>query len=326
MEVMEGGIDKINLITKRDLERKLGVQKRKEDKDSLVADNERLGYFNETFANKHAHIENLLEQSTRLEKNLLPDHFNGISKEILLLQKYVANSNIFLRTYDIKKCHESIQELTNKSKDLEEELLPKKKFGFKNKTKAKPQEKKSDDKDEVDFQHKTSFITKQLCGFTNRTGETLVMNEDDIYKNDVSAEHLDNCKVIIFGCPSTLHLSHLKNCFIFTGPVSTSIFAENCVDCTLVIACQQLRLHASKNINIYLHVTSRAIMEDCHNIQLAPYNLNYDNSDKHFAESGLDKHTNNWKCVDDFNWLNIEKHSPNWSLLDEKEIIDKWNV
>jgi hypothetical protein len=67
-------------------------------------------------------------------------------------------------------------------------------------------------------------------------------------------------------------------------------------------------------------------MEDCHNIQLAPYNLNYDNSDKHFAESGLDKHTNNWKCVDDFNWLNIEKHSPNWSLLDEKEIIDKWNV
>jgi hypothetical protein len=86
---------------------------------------------------------------------------------------------------------------------------------LKTKLKQNHKKKKSDDKDEVDFQHKTSFITKQLCGFTNRTGETLVMNEDDIYKNDVSAEHLDNCKVIIFGCPSTLHLSHLKKLFLF---------------------------------------------------------------------------------------------------------------
>ncbi|KAJ3658727.1 hypothetical protein Zmor_010451 [Zophobas morio] len=323
MEIMEGGIDKINLITKRDVERKLELQKRKEDKSNLAADNEKLGYFEKTFANKRTHIENLLMHSNTIEKHVLPDHFNDISKEILLLQKYVANSNIFLRSYDIKKCQESIQELTNKLKELEDELLPKKKFGFKNRTKPKVNNKKLE-RDEVDFHGKVTVVAKQTCGFSNRVGEILEIGGDEIFKKDVTVENLENCKVKILGCPSTLHLSYLKNCYIFAGPVSTSIFAENCTDCTLVIACQQLRLHASKNVNIYLHVTSRAIMEDCHSIFLAPYNLKYDGLDNDFKKSGLDKHCNNWKCVDDFNWLNVDKPSPNWSLLDEKNIVDYW--
>ncbi|RZC40374.1 TBCC domain containing protein [Asbolus verrucosus] len=326
MEVMEGGIDKISLITKRDVERKLGLQKRKEDRNNLSADNEKLGFFEETFTNKRLDIENLLERSNHLEKTMLPDHFNTISKEILLLQKYVASSNIFLRSYDIKKCQESLQELTVKSKELEDELLPKRKFGFKNKTKPNPQKKKQpNSKDEVDFHSKSAVTTKYLCGFTNKTGETLVMSGNDIYKKDVTAENLNNCKIKFLGCPSTLHLNHLKDCYVFSGPVSTSIFADNCSNCTLVIACQQLRLHSSKNVNIYLHVTSRAIMEDCHDIFLAPYNLKYDNLDKDFQESGLDRSTNNWKCIDDFNWLNIEKPSPNWSLLKGKDVVDVWD-
>lgn len=323
MQVMEGGINKISLIAQRDIERKLGLQKRKENKNSLTAENEKLAYFNEIFTNKRVHIEDLLTQSNNLDKAVLPEHFDTISKEILLLQKYVANSNIFLRSYDIKKCHESLQELTNKLKELEEKLLPKKKFGFKNKQNPRPLEKKQE-RDEVDFKSKTPILT-QLCGFSNKTGETLTMKGDDIFKRDISAENLDNCTIRFIGSPSTLHLSHLKNCYVFTGPVSTSIFAENCTNCTLVIACQQLRLHASKNIKIYLHVTSRAIMEDCHEIFLAPYNFHYDNIESDFTKSGLDININNWKSVDDFNWLYVERQSPNWSLLAESEIVKKWD-
>ncbi|XP_044254512.1 tubulin-specific chaperone C [Tribolium madens] len=323
MQVMEGSIDKISLIAQRDYERKLGLQKQKETKDSLSAGNEKLAFFNETFTNKRQHIENSLTQSSNLDKTALPQHFDTISKEILLLQKYVANSNIFLRSYDIKKCHESLQELTNKLKELEDTLLPKKKFGFKNKPNPKPPQQKPE-KDEVDFQTKT--ITKELCGFFNKTGETLIMKGDEIFKKDVTVEKLENCVVKFPGSPSTLHLNQMKNCHVFTGPVSTSIFAENCTNCTLVIACQQLRLHASCNVNIYLHVTSRAIMEDCHDIFLAPYNWNYDNIESDFKESGFDKNTNNWKCVDDFNWLYVERQSPNWSLMNEEKRVKNWNL
>ncbi|EFA02681.1 tubulin-specific chaperone C [Tribolium castaneum] len=321
MQVMEGSVDKISLIAQRDYDRKLGLQKQKETKESQSADTEKLAYFNETFSNKRQQIENFLTQSSDLDKAALPQHFDTISKEILLLQKYVANSNIFLRSYDIKKCHESLQELTNKLKQLEENLLPKKKFGFKNKQNVKPVETKKE-KDEVDF-HKVAIVAKE-CGFANKTGETLTM-KNEIFKKDITVEKLENCTVKLFGSPSTLHLNQLKNCRVFTGPVSTSIFAENCTNCTLVIACQQLRLHSSSDVDIYLHVTSRAIMEDCHDIFLAPYNWDYDNLESDFKNSGLDRNTNNWKCVDDFNWLNVERQSPNWSLLDEGKLVKNWD-
>lgn len=323
MQIMEGSVDKISFLTKRELGRKLDLQKRKNEKTSLGADHEKLGYFEETFTERKIFIENLIEQAKVMEKTQLPDQFNQISKEILLLQKYVAASNIFLRTYDIKKCQEGLQELTNKAKELENELLPKKKFGFKSKPNVKPKVNKTPD--EIDCCSSKTFTTKEFFGLTNRKNETLIMVQEEIYKKDVSAENLENCIVKLFGSPSTLHLSGLKDCHVFTGPVSTSIFAENCQNCTFVIACQQLRLHASQNINIYLYVTSRAIMEDCNEIKLAPYNWSYEKIEQDFENSGLNQSVNNWQCVDDFNWLNVEKHSPNWSVLSEKDIIKHWD-
>lgn len=322
----ESTIDKINLITQRNLERKLGLQKRKEDKDNSTADNEKLDYFEKSFMSRSSLINDLLVKSTQVDKIDLPNHFNEISKEILLLQKYVAASNIFLRSYDIKKCQKSLQDLTNKAKDLEEELIPKKRFGFKNKNKFKSNDKLIESRDVVDFSTKILIAPKQLCGFANRLNEKLMMKGDEIDKRDITAENMSNCRIMFLGSPSTLHLNGLRNCYVFTGPVSTSIFADNCINCTLVIACQQLRLHSSHNVNIYLHVTSRAIMEDCHNIFLAPYNLKYCGISKDFKNSGLDADINNWKSVDDFNWLNVEKKSPNWALLDEVKIVDNWDL
>lgn len=324
MEAMEEHT--IDKITQRNLERKLGLQKRKEDKDNLTADNEKLDYFEKYFLSRCSLVNDLLLKSYQVDKIDLPNHFNEISKEILLLQKYVAASNIFLRSYDIKKCQKTLQDLTNKARDLEEELIPKKRFGFKNKNKFKSNEKIVESKDVVDFSSKILIAPKQMCGFSNKSNKKLIMKGDEIYKRDIAAENMNNCKIMFLGSPSTLHLNGLKNCYVFTGPVSTSIFADNCINCTLVIACQQLRLHSSDNVNIYLHVTSRAIMEDCHNIFLAPYNLIYTGITQDFKNSGLDIDLNNWKSVDDFNWLNVEKTSPNWAVLDEEKIVANWDL
>lgn len=272
----------------------------------------------------------MIKKSQSLPKNDLPEHFNVISKEILLLQKYVAASNLFLHNYFLQKCQNIIQELSNRARELENELIPKKKFGFKNKIKVKELDKNG--KDVVDFVGKLSngsiSVEKESpkieYGFYKRDGEVLCLHDTEIYKKDVSLERLTNCEVYLTGLPSTLHLNYLTNCKIFSGPVSTSIFAENCLNCTLVIACQQLRLHSSQHVDIYLHVTSRAIMEDCVGIAIAPYNWNYKDIEKDFDEAGLDRFTNNWRCVDDFNWLNIEKHSPNWREMDQQQRIKEW--
>ncbi|VEN59075.1 unnamed protein product [Callosobruchus maculatus] len=290
--------NKITALTKRELERQLNIQKRKDDKELLSASNEKLEIFETIFAEKRSHIENLIKNSRNTAKNELADHFNTISKEILTLQKYVAASNIFLRHYDLQRCQNTLQELTNKAKYLENELLPKKKFSFKNRAKERTLKKK----------RKMKLI--QHCSSPKSVERCLLRK-------------IENCTVVFKGTPSTLHLNHLNNCKVFTGPVSTSIFAENCTNCTLVIACQQLRLHSSHNVQIYLHVTSRAIMEDCKDIAVAPYNWIYEGVEKDFENAHLEKKVNNWRCIDDFNWLS-EKHSPNWKEIPENERIQRW--
>nr|CAI5843772.1 unnamed protein product [Callosobruchus analis] len=317
--------NKITALTKRELERQQNIQKRKDDKELLSASSEKLEIFEAIFTDKRSHIENLIKNSKNLAKTELPDHFNIISKEILTLQKYVAASNIFLRHYDLQRCQNTLQELTNTAKYLENELLPKKKFSFKNRTKEKDIKKEKED--EVDSTVLKSQVCSIIssCGFFNRVNEILGMPPSDIFRKDISLEKLDKCTVILKGTPSTLHLNHLSNCKVFTGPVSTSIFAENCTNCTLVIACQQLRLHSSQNVQIYLHVTSRAIMEDCKDIDVAPYNWIYEGMEKDFENAHLEKNINNWRCVGDFNWLN-EKHSPNWKEIPENERIQRWEA
>lgn len=327
---------KIEMLTKRHLERKLDLEKEHENRKLINADNERIGYFESVFNEKRKFIADAISEAHSIDVDHLAIHFNNISRDILILQKYLAASNLFLRGYDIKIYQQTLQNLINQAKDLEDQLLPKKKFGFKNKKEKKIQignginclinGKGNKQNDEVD----SCIITKikQLVssnGFSDINDADLELSSAQILKKDIALSSLNNCKVKLFGSPSTLHMNFLRDCYIFCGPVSTSIFAENCENCTFIIACQQLRLHSSKNINIYLHVTSRGIMEDCNKIFFAPYNLQYENIEEDFKESGLDRGNNNWTSVDDFNWLKVDKKSPNWEVLDDTKRRHEWS-
>jgi hypothetical protein len=97
------------------------------------------------------------------------------------------------------------------------------------------------------------------------------------------------------------------------------VFVDGCVDCIFHLACQQLRIHNTKHCNFYLHVTSRAIIEDSTHVGFAPYSWKYENIELHFKTAGLDVNRNNWDLVDDFNWLASDKPSPNWHILKDSE-------
>ncbi|XP_045479618.1 tubulin-specific chaperone C isoform X2 [Harmonia axyridis] len=318
--------DKISLIFKRDIERKENIKKQKDIKELNCASNEKIDYFHEEFTMKCSEIENLLSLSSNISLGNLAEHFNVIFKNLSLLQKYVADSNLFLRSYDIKKCNDILHNLNEKTKELEDNLLPKKRFGFRNKSKLtnKTEENPLPSKDVTDFAVKSSIQLNDhnSIGFSNRSNEVLCLKESDIHKKNIDVSNSSNCTVKILGSPSTLHLNTLKSCTVLCGPVSTSIFASNCENCTLVIACQQFRLHSSKQLKIFLHVTSRAIIEDCSEIYIAPYKLKYAKIEEHFKESGLDISSNNWQSIDDFNWLKANEHSPNWSLMDENDTVE----
>jgi len=127
------------------------------------------------------------------------------------------------------------------------------------------------------------------------------------------------------GHPGSVQVSRASNCTLLCGPIARSFFAENLDECTLSIACQQLRLHSSRGIRIYLHVTCRAIIEDCKEIEIGEFNYDYPELEADYLASGLNKSQNNYTDVADFNWLSPDVPSPNWSLL--KDHPDpNWNA
>ena len=94
------------------------------------------------------------------------------------------------------------------------------------------------------------------------------------------------------------------------------------VNTVFSMACQQLRIHTSSKCDFYIHVTSRAIIEDCKELRFAPFTNKYSTLKDDFVQSGLDENSNNWDIVNDFNWLSNNEASPNWCILKEDQRVD----
>ena len=148
---------------------------------------------------------------------------------------------------------------------------------------------------------------------------------EELHQRDVFLTELSNCTIRLYGNPNTLRLTKARSCTVLCGPVTTSVFLDDCSECVLAVACQQLRVHTTRDTRIFLQVTSRAIVEDCSGIQFAPYTWSYPGIDQDFEGSGLDRSKNNWNDVDDFNWLARDVPSPNWSILPEEERMIQWD-
>jgi len=174
-------------------------------------------------------------------------------------------------------------------------------------------------------QSEQQIILSSECGFIKHENEFLMLSSTDVEKKDVVLSSLTGCRVLIQGSPSTVHITSVQACIILCGPTSGSVFVDDCQKSTIVVACHQLRVHRTSNTSFYLHVTSRAIIEDCSLVQFAPYNWMYTDLEEDFCKAGLDQKRNNWNAIDDFNWLAADKQSPNWSIMSEVDRISSWS-
>jgi hypothetical protein len=216
---------------------------------------------------------------------------------------------------------------------VQEQLLPKKRFSFKARPKKTGVAPKPTVNPSLSQARDTGRSPPVLpdpdpnqARFTGREKELIAPTSGEIQSRDVNLADLRECEVRLLGAPVTLHINNLDSCCVLCGPVSSSVFVDNCRNCTFVVACQQLRVHTTVGSVFYLHVTSKAIIEDSRQLQFAPYNLTYPQLQAQFQESGLNERVNNWDQVDDFNWLASGTHSPNWSLLPPEQRRSSWDL
>lgn len=318
---MERSNAKVETLLRRENERQQDILKRKTEKHLANAENEQYSYFNQVFDEKSKEIEVMMRTAPQLGKSEMIDRFDAMYKEVSQLKKFLSDSVKFLRGYDVRVSNEHLQDLEVQVRKLEGLLLPKKKFGFKNK-----KAKETNTSDVVDGKIRTDPVPvfNDFFGFKNETDAHLRLDCADLDSRDVTLQNLRNSTIVLHGTPTTLQIDSLVDCVLISGPVQTSIFAENCTRTKLVIACQQLRLHKSTDIEIYLHVTSKAIIEDCTGVRVAPYDYDYVGIGDDYEKSGLDRGVNHWDSLDDFNWLVSNKQSPNWAVIDETDRLRDW--
>lgn len=111
---------------------------------------------------------------------------------------------------------------------------------------------------------------------------------------------------------AALHLTQLHRCVILCAPVQGSVLIEGCRECILVLACHQFRMHHSVHVDVYLHISSHPIIEDCNHVRFGVYAVR--GMDERLTKAGLNKDENQYDRVDDFNWLKTQP-SPHWQLL-----------
>ncbi|XP_074660584.1 tubulin-specific chaperone C-like [Tubulanus polymorphus] len=313
-------------LKKRDDDRLADAQKRREEKESSAAQNETIGFFTKGFKQEKLKVESLLEECESLSKPALTNHFDKLTVSVQNLQKFLTDSTVFLPSYEVQAAQKAINKLQAAITEKREALIPKKKFVFKGKLKKSAPVKVAETKteDSVDGFRDTTNYALFECSFIDMCGQQLSKSEEEINNKDVALSNLSDCTIKLTGAPSAMHVNKLKDCVVLCGPISGSIFIDNCSNCSFVVACQQLRIHSTTDSKFYIHVTSRAIIEDCSNVEFAPYCFAYDQIDRHYLIAGLDRKRNNWNDIDDFNWLASDTHSPNWSLIEESE-HKHWN-
>lgn len=274
-----------------------------------------------------AQVESLMTEAETLSETTVGPHLDQIVSALARITHMVTDAGIFLPPYDSKKCQTTLTDLNNEFQSLQDRVKPKKKFGFKNR-KQKVAAKLPDvakmtlSEDNVDF---SSQMATSGYNLTDVVGQTVILAAEKVAGQDVSLSSLESCRVEIRGSPQTLHLSNITSCTVLSGPVSTSVLVDGCRDSRLVISCQQLRTHHTTRTDVYLHTTAKAIIEDCQEIRVAPYNWDYPGIQQDFATSGLDTKVNHWDQIGDFNWLSTEKPSPHWSILATTERVASWD-
>jgi len=251
----------------------------------------------------------------------LKSHFDKISQSISDLEKLVAQSSYFLPSYDVRSSLKTVSDFKRTLDNLSSELIPKKKFFFKNKATKKVVAESKQSISPVLDSVQSNFTVRDSPGFRNKTGEVLIGEFKESEVGEFTISDLDSCEVRIIGCVRALFVHRLKDCRVYVGPVTGSILIEEVEGCVFVIASHQIRIHGAKRSDFYLRVRSRPIVEDCNGVRFAPYCLSYRGIEEDLHGAGLDAETGNWANVDDFRWLRAVQ-SPNWSVLPENERVE----
>jgi hypothetical protein len=132
-------------LARRNEERLQAIDKRKNESTSNLQPEESKDLFIATFSKEKLELENMISQCQSIadggrgDKQIITQYFEKLSEKCLQLQKFLADSTMFLPAYDVKLSQDKLNALQQTINEQRERFLPKKKFAFRTR-KKQPEE------------------------------------------------------------------------------------------------------------------------------------------------------------------------------------------
>lgn len=131
-----------------------------------------------------------------------------------------------------------------------------------------------------------------------------------------------NSTLVVLDQTEQVQIDVLENCRVFLGACASSIFIRNCKNCVFYTCCRQLRLREVTDCTFYIYSMAEVHIEFSSKLRFAPFNGGYAEQARHLAAASLDVKQNLWYDIYDHN--DPGKTHANWSLLPEAEYEQPW--
>jgi hypothetical protein len=225
-----------------------------------------------------------------------------------------------LSSYDMQQQLAALRGLEEKIAKRREELAPRAKFSFKRKPKAEVQRAAPDaaaaSKDVASSLASASTVPNDAVVIDGQKGSKLVITPGG---RDVMLKDLTDCDVHLLDVVGAVRANNVVRCRIWAPAVASSLLLYNCDESVFVLVAQQLRLHDSHRLSLYLHTKSSPVIEGCTDVKFGPYPADavYPEREANWKAIGLEPTTDDrtWAQVLDFHWHKTTP-SPNWTLTE----------
>jgi len=145
------------------------------------------------------------------------------------------------------------------------------------------------------------------------TGETVI--KDNLQGQSFVIENCKKCEIQLLDITTQVQIDECEDCVFIVGPVAGSIFIRDCHRCVVFVISQQLRTRDCEDIEFFLKLVTRPIIEQTKNCKIAPWTQLYPRGRDHIIASGIVPNENIWSNVYDFSpeW---DKKSRHWELME----------
>lgn len=278
------------------------------------------------FETELQNLQNDLQQSKKInssDENQSKNSLNNHLERLNHLRSKLAQNNELLPPYEMKRLQSKLDQSGETLNQVQQDLKPRSKFTFKKLPVLKPKPALPANGNDEEVVPKNASKLKMPSSECTGNIVTVIVNKTNeiieqtlITGNEVELTDLTDCSITLIGMASTLRILRCVTCDVKVGPVSRSIFVNDCSQCKLHLTCQQLRIHTTKDCDFHVRVTSGAIIEHCNDLRFLQLKWTYSDYERHLMEAGLRKDVNLWNRVQDFDWLAAEKPSPNWRPIE----------